>query len=89
MSLLNNEHVRLVAKAHVQVTYAERVNMFIFQRTKDGVFQMESLEPGMVYNIPSRAIHLLGGCADVEIIKQPNADFSESMSQSSECSPEA
>lgn len=81
---------RLVPQADVQSIYAERIQMFIFERTKEGVFQMESWEPGMVYNIGQcKTIHWVSGCADVEVIKQPNVDFSESTLQSSECSLEA
>lgn len=63
-------------------------SMFIFQRFKNGVYQMEGFIPAATYNInESRTCHILGGCADVEITR-PNADSSESTPQSSQCSPE-
>ncbi len=63
---------------------------FIFQRLGDGVYMMEGYVPSATYNIhEARTRHIVGGAADVQVIKQPNADCEASKSQSSECSPEA
>jgi hypothetical protein len=85
---------QLEPKSDIQYIASERMHLNeitpIITHNGQCVFLLESFEPGAIYNISQcNTIHWVGGRADVEVVRQPNADSVTSMSQSSECSPEA